>query len=196
MPAGADHCAAVCCAKSKVVSCVNGPGGGRIVATSYQGLPFDLIQEWGFGRPSIDDWGKVDGERIVHAVADSAKTSVVGITTRSLFVVDVEKGKPEVIGEVPGKGRVALGSKGGIFGKDTGDSLWRYDSAARKLARQAVEAARGRLGQARRSPGPETPATACSTPPTATATCSRWMKSAGSARRWGGRCWRRSARWR
>ena len=139
MPPGADHCAAVCCAKSKVVSCVNGPGGGRVVAASYQGLPYDLIQEWGFGRPSIDDWGKVNGEPIVHALADSTKTNVVGTTTRSLFAVDVEKGKREVIGEVPGKGRIALGSKAGIFGKDTGDSLWRYDSAARKLARQAVK---------------------------------------------------------
>ncbi|HOX57243.1 MAG TPA: hypothetical protein P5205_11410 [Candidatus Paceibacterota bacterium] len=139
MPAGADHCAAVCCARSKVVSCVNGPDGGRIVATSYQGLPFDLIQEWGFGRPSIDDWGKMNGERIVHAVADSARTSVVGITTHSLFAADAEKGKTAVIGEVPGKGRVALGSKGGIFGKDTGNFLWRYDSGVRKLERQAVK---------------------------------------------------------
>lgn len=53
LPVGADHCAAVCCAKSKVVSCVNGPGGGRIVATSQQGLPYDLIQEWGFTGPPL-----------------------------------------------------------------------------------------------------------------------------------------------
>ena len=139
MPGGADHCAAVCCAKSKVVSCVNGPGGGRIVATSYQGLPFDLIQEWGFGRPSIDDWGKIKGERIVHAVADNAKTSVIGVTTGSLFIVDTERGKTEVIGDVSGNGRIAVGSKGGIFGKDTGDSLWRYDSATRQLTRQAMK---------------------------------------------------------
>src|SRR5512136_1944504 len=105
MPAGANHCAAVCCAKSKVVSCVNGPGGGRIVATSYQGLPYDLIQEWGFGRPAIDDLGTVNGERIVHAVADSAKTTVVGTTERSLFALDAETGKIEVIGEVAGEGR-------------------------------------------------------------------------------------------
>jgi hypothetical protein len=139
MPAGADHCAAVCCAKSKVVSCVNGPGGGRIIANSYQGLPFDLIQEWGFGRPSLDNWGKINGEHIVHAVADGAKTSVVGITTRSLFAVEVERGKPEVIGEVPGTGRIARGSKGGIFGKDAGDALWHYEPAARKLTRHAVK---------------------------------------------------------
>ena len=102
-PARADHCAAVCCTKSKVVSCVNGPGGGRIVATPYQRLPYDLIQEWGFSRPAIDDWGKVDGEPIVHAVANGTKATVVGTTTHSLFVVDIETHKPEVIGEVPGK---------------------------------------------------------------------------------------------
>ena len=139
LPVGADHCAAVCCAKSKVVSCVNGPGGGRIVATSQQGLPYDLIQEWGFSRPSIDDWGTVDGERIVHAVADSARMSVVGTTRRSLFAVDVQRGKPEVIGEVAGAGRIALGSKGSVFGKDVGDSLWRYEPVARNLTRQALK---------------------------------------------------------
>jgi hypothetical protein len=139
MPAGATHCAAVCCTKAKVVSCVNGPAGGRIVATGHQGLPFDLIQEWGFGRPAIDDWGKVDGERIVHAVADETKTRVVGTTARSLFVVDAERGKPEVLGQVPGRGRVALGSKGSVFGQDTDDTLWRYEPATRKLTRQAVK---------------------------------------------------------
>jgi hypothetical protein len=139
MPAGADHCAAVCCLKSKVVSCVNGPGGGRVVANSLQGLPYDLIQEWGFSRPSIDEWGKVDGERIVHAVADGARATVIGTTTRSLFVVDAEKAKPEVIGVVPGKGRIALGSKGSVLGKDAADTLWRYEPAERKLTRQAVK---------------------------------------------------------
>jgi hypothetical protein len=139
LPAGAEQCAAVCCAKSKVVSCVNGPKGGRVVANSYQGLPFDLIQEWGFSRPSLDDWGQPDGERIVHAVADSTKATVIGITTRSLFAVDAETGKTELLGEVPGHGRIALGSKGGIFGKDTEDSLWTYQPARRKLTRHAVK---------------------------------------------------------
>jgi hypothetical protein len=139
MPKEANYCAAVCCTKSKVVSCVNGPRGGRIVATSHQGLPYDLIQEWGFGRPSIDDWGKVDGEPIVHAVADSTKTKVVGTTTRSLFIVDAEKGKTEVIDGVRGHGRIALASKGGIYGKDTDDSLWRYEHEAAKLTLHAVK---------------------------------------------------------
>ena len=50
---GANHCAAICCGKSRFVACVNGPGGGRVVAGGFEGLPFDLIQEWGFGALSL-----------------------------------------------------------------------------------------------------------------------------------------------
>lgn len=137
--AGADHCAAVCCTKSKVVSCVNGPEGGRVIATSFQGLPFDLIQEWGFGRPSLDEWGKIAGEKIIHAVADSAKTSVVGITERHLFTVNAESGEVVLGDEIPGRGRIAVGSKGGVFGQDGVSHLWRYDVEAKQLSRRAVE---------------------------------------------------------
>ena len=137
--AGADHCAAVCCTKSKVVNCVNGPDGGRVIATSFQGLPFDLIQEWGFGRPSLDEWGKVGGRRILHAVADSSITSVIGITPERLFVVDAERGKIEVADEIVGRGRIALGSKGGVFGQDGAKHLWRFEVASGKVSRRAVE---------------------------------------------------------
>lgn len=140
--ASTDHCAAVCCTKSKVVSCVNGPEGGRVIATSFQGLPFDLIQEWGFGRPSLDDWGKVGG-RILHAVADTAKASVVGITSERLFVVDTEHGKIETVDEIAGRGRIALGSKGGVFGQDGAKHLWRYDVATKTVTRRAVELPEG-----------------------------------------------------
>jgi hypothetical protein len=145
---GANHCAAVCCTKSKVLSCVNGPSGGRVLATDFQGLPFDLIQEWGFGRPALEDWGKVNGEPIVHAVADKTKASVVGITTGSLFTVDAEHGKVAVAGEVPGRGRLALGSQGGIFGQDGPVHLWRYEVSARKFTRRAVALPEGAWEQA------------------------------------------------
>ena len=42
------------------------------------GLPFDLIQEWGFWRPPFQDLGKVNGEPIVHAVADGSKKVAIG----------------------------------------------------------------------------------------------------------------------
>ena len=70
---GANHCAAICCGKSRFVACVNGPGGGRVVAGGFEGLPFDLIQEWGFGRSPFKDLGKVSDEPMIHAVTDAQK---------------------------------------------------------------------------------------------------------------------------
>lgn len=135
---GADHCAAVCGGKTKFFACVNGPGGGRVMSGAFEPMPFDLIQEWGFSRPPIDEVGKVNGERIVHAVADPSRGLMVGVTTGHLFTVDLDGGKIQVVGEVPGDGRLAVGTKGGIFGQDGRGHLWRYDTSSGKVQRQAV----------------------------------------------------------
>ncbi len=142
---GADHCAAICCGKAKFVACVNGPSGGRIITRGFQGLPFDLIQEWGFSRQPFQDLGEVvEGERIVHAVTDLSKRYVVGTTEGHLFVVDIEGAKVDVVGRVRGPGRLALGSKGGIFGPDGGGYLWRYDVAVPgKIEHRAVRLPEG-----------------------------------------------------
>jgi hypothetical protein len=126
----ATSCPAVCCGKSKFLACVNGPrGGGRVLMSPLQPLPYDLIQEWGFRRPAFDDLGEcVAGEPIVHAVADASRDRVVGVTTRHLFSVDLETAKIQVIAEISGSGRLALGSQGGIIGPDGAGHLWRFDS--------------------------------------------------------------------
>jgi hypothetical protein len=134
----ANQCTAICCGKSRFLACVNGPGGGRVVAGGFEGLPFDLIQEWGFGRGALQELGKVDGAPILHAVVDASKSKLIGMTTRHLFTVDIEKGKIETISELTGTGRIALASKGNIFGLDGSTHLWRYDAAAGKLERKAV----------------------------------------------------------
>ncbi len=144
---GANDCAAICCGKSRFVACVNGPGGGRVVAGGFEGLPFDLIQEWGFGRSAFQELGKVNDEPIVHAVTDSSKKVLVGATTGHLFTVDIDGGSIKVIGEVPGTGRLALGSKGGIFGQDGSAHLWRYDVASGKIERKAVALPEGAWGK-------------------------------------------------
>ncbi len=146
--AGADHCAAVCCGRTRFAACVNGPGGGRVITGGLQGLPFDLIQEWGFSRPALKDLGPVNGERIVHAVASADETSLVGITAGSLFTADIEAGSIAVVDGVPGVGRIARGSKGGVFGLDGPADLWRCDISSRSLARHAVKLPEGRWGEA------------------------------------------------
>jgi hypothetical protein len=147
---GANHCAAICCGKSKFVACVNGPGGGRVVAGGFEGLPYDLIQEWGFGRSPLQELGKVNGEPIVHAVTDASRKWLVGTTSGHLFTLDIESGKISVVAEVRGTGRLALGSKGGIFGQDDGGGhLWRYDVRAARLERDALALPAGSWGKVR-----------------------------------------------
>jgi hypothetical protein len=138
---GATHCPAVCCGKTKLLACVNGPrGGGRILMTKLQPLPFDLIQEWGFERPAVDDLGEcVAGEAIVHAVADTSGDRVVGVTAHHLFTVDMETSKIQVVGEVSGSGRLAVGSEGSILGSDGAGHVWRYDTGTQTLDREACK---------------------------------------------------------
>jgi hypothetical protein len=71
-------------------------------------------------------------------VADQSRGAVTGITAGHFFTLDIESGKVTIVGEVPGRGRVAIGSGGNVFGLDDGGALWRYESAARSLERNAV----------------------------------------------------------
>ena len=135
---GANQCAAVCCGKSKFFACVNGPDGGRVVAGGFEGMPFDLIQEWGFRRSPLQEVGKVSDEPIVHAVSDASSSVLVGTTSEHLFTVDMERGKISTVGELPGSGRIALGSKGSVFGQDGSAHLWRYDVPTSRFQRKAV----------------------------------------------------------
>ena len=149
----ATQCTAVCCGKTKFLACVNGPsGGGRILTSNLEPWPYDLIQEWGFERRPFDDLGEAAaGEPIVHAVADASRDHVVGVTTHHLFTVDFATPRSRLSDEVSGSGRLALGSKGGVFGSDGAGHLWRFDPQTRKLDREAVKLPGGRWRRRRRS---------------------------------------------
>jgi len=137
---GANHCAAICCGKKKLIAAVNGPAGGRLVAQNLLHGHWGLIQEWGFERSPYDDLGSPAGtERIGHAITDAARDKVVGVTEQHLFTVDIESGRIDLVAEVPGAARLARGSQGRIFGPDGDDSLWCYDPADGTLERRAVQ---------------------------------------------------------
>ena len=136
----ATHCPAVCCGKTRFLACMNGPsGGGRIFASRLQPWPYDLIQEWGFRRPQFDDLGDVAGEPIVHAVADASRDHAVGVSEHHLFTVDLSSPKIQVVAEIPGFGRLAVGSEGGIIGPDGAGHLWRFNAQTQKLEPQAFK---------------------------------------------------------
>jgi hypothetical protein len=112
------------------------------VTRELQPLPFDLIQEWHIARTPYRDLGQVvPGERILHAVADAEREQVIGVTEGHLFVLDLQasSGAVAVIGEVPGRARLALGPDNTVFGMDEGATLWAYDVGKRSLHRRAFE---------------------------------------------------------
>ena len=134
---GVTGCRAICCVQGEFVASVNGPGGGKLVAREYQPQPFDLIQEWGFQRRPLKDLGEVfPGEHIVHSVADASRRNVIGLTDNRLFLLDLENLKIEVLEEIKGNGRIAVGSRGGIFGVAEPTHLWRFDVESRKLEKE------------------------------------------------------------
>jgi hypothetical protein len=145
--AGADQCVAIGCGKKKFAACVNSAAGGRVVTGSLEGLPFDLIQEWGFTRPPVSDLGQVNGERIVHAVMAGSRDLMIGITTGHLFTADIDSGRIQVVAEVPGHGRVAVGSRGNVFGLDAPRHLWRYEVGSGRMERRAIELPAGAWDQ-------------------------------------------------
>lgn len=138
---GANGCAAVCCGEKRVVAFANGAKGGRAVSVPLVRLfGTDYIQEWGVHRPPIEDHGEcVAGEAVIAAVATPSRKQVIGATTHHLFTLDIDAPKPRVVGEVPQGGKVAVGSRGGVFGRDEDGYLWRYDPERQTLERKAVK---------------------------------------------------------
>ena len=135
---GSTSTEAVCCGSSRVIAFVNGPQGGRAVSMPYLELAEDWIQEWGLEEPVLKDLGEcVPGESVVHATSAPLGKTVVGVTPRHLFTVDFESGVITVVGEVPGRGHLALG-RDGVFGQENGARLWRFDLASGRIRRAAV----------------------------------------------------------
>jgi hypothetical protein len=140
---GSTSTEAICCGASRAIAFVNGSQGGRAVAVPYMHLAEDWIQEWGLGEPVLKELGEcVSGEPVVHAVAVLSGKTVVGVTTRHLFTVDVESGLITVVGDAPGRGRLAIGAAG-VYGQDDGARLWRFDAGSGKIHRAAVHLPEG-----------------------------------------------------
>jgi hypothetical protein len=135
---GSTNTEAICCGSFRVIAFVNGRQGGRAVAMPHLHLAEDWIQEWGLEEPVLKDLGEcVPGEPVVHAISVPPGKTIVGVTTRHLFTVDVESGLITVVGEAPGHGHLALG-RNGIFGQDDASRLWRFDVASGRVQRAAV----------------------------------------------------------
>jgi hypothetical protein len=146
----ATNSVAVCCGKSRTLAFVNGARGGRAVAIPKIDLAQDWIQEWGLSPPVLQDLGEcVANEPVVHAICDPSRSTVIGVTTGHLLTVDVESGKATVVGEIPGRGHLALVNSG-VFGQDQGARLWHFDLASGKIRRAAIDLPEGEWSAALR----------------------------------------------
>ncbi len=135
----ADHCAAICCGRRSFIASVNGPEGGRLIRARLQGLPFDLLQEWGYSRPAYEEMGyPVEGERILHALPDPTRSIVIGTTENHVWIASLDQKAIEPIGEVKANGKIAMNSEGIAYGLDAGETLWKFDAKTKKLTKRAV----------------------------------------------------------
>jgi hypothetical protein len=135
---GCTSTATICCGAGRAIAFVNGPQGGRAVSLPYIRLAEDWIQEWGLRPPVLQELGEcVPGEPVVHAIAVPSRNTIVGVTTKHLFTMDVETGLIKVVGEAPGRGHLAMG-RDGVFGQDDGTQLWRFDVSSGRIHRAAV----------------------------------------------------------
>ncbi len=140
----ASHCASILCGEKNFAAFVNDTSGGRIVSRRFQGLPFDLIQEWGFSRQPYKELGfVVEGEKIHDALADISKKYVVGTTDKHLFTFDFGSNKIEILHEISGKGQIATGSSGHFYGLDEGNSLWHFVYENKQLERKSIRLPEG-----------------------------------------------------
>ncbi|RPJ59806.1 MAG: hypothetical protein EHM23_12770 [Acidobacteria bacterium] len=144
----ATECVAVCCGKTHFAAFVNGPGGGRAIQAPLVRMDSDLIQEWGFQRPTLKDLGQcAAGEPVVHAVADPQSNLIVGTTTKHVFRLSLTTGRIQIVGEAPAGGKLARASARGIVGRDSERTLWHFDVRTSTFRRGALQLPEGEWKQ-------------------------------------------------
>ena len=128
-PANASEGVAVGCTDKQVIAAFNGPRGGYLVRRKVHGLPFDLIQEWGFSRSPLDDLGGIaDGECIIDGIMLDNDTFIVS-GEQHLAAVNVSSGAVTIICELSQPTRLARTANDCIVGV-AGNTLWRYTVAS------------------------------------------------------------------
>jgi hypothetical protein len=125
---GASESIAVCCGERHVIAAANGPEGGLLFRRRLESQPPDLLQEWFFERKPLEALGLVaSGEPIVHAIADSTRRFMIGITGKQLFSVEFKDPLIKSIASVSGATRLALDAQNCVIGVDGNHQVWSYD---------------------------------------------------------------------
>ena len=194
---GANHCAAVCCGKSQVRGLRERSRRRARGRRRFRGLAFR--PDPGMGLRALAFPGAGQGERRANRPRRGRRVQEACWSASPRAPVHRgyrRRASIKIVGEVPGSGRIAVGSKGGIFGQDGSAHLWRYDVSQREARAQ------GGCASAK-APGARSPLTWAKDRHsgllyTADADGNALLpgrRTRASARPWAGRFWRPSARW-
>jgi hypothetical protein len=122
---------------------VAGEGEGAVYVHDPMGLPYDLIQEWGFAQtPARKAAVPLPGEGIACAVMvrgpdDSERICGLGEKTGTLFIYDVASGQAEALRPVDERGlfskTIVVGPDGMVYGTGLAGRLWRLDPGGKRL---------------------------------------------------------------
>jgi hypothetical protein len=128
----------------KLVAALKGPEGIRLVSTAYQGLPFDLIQEWGFSRSAIKTLAELpNSEGSLAAEACQEGKAVIIQAGGKLHRLDVENESLTGIGVVPLSLCLLMADGDSVYGLDEDKTLWRYHPSSNTLERKVVRLPEG-----------------------------------------------------
>jgi hypothetical protein len=140
----AHHSVRVCCATDKVLLCVNEQQGGQVFSSPYQGLPFDLIQEWGFARSPLTLVASLPEQEILcDAVLNPAGTVLILQGERALYRLDLSSGKLTMISPISAKSRLGRTPQGLILGWNGDQALWQYHPETTQISQQALRLPEG-----------------------------------------------------
>jgi len=138
---GTASCPGICCTRQKVVAAVHSGDAACLIRFPLQGLPFDLLQEWGFNRPEMETVPlSPDAGSIVWDVASdpTQRDAVIVATDTGLWRVADNESEAEAVAVVPVSGRLLnLGTV--LLGRDSDESLWICDVQTGNVARRAVQ---------------------------------------------------------
>ncbi|MHB9032667.1 MAG: hypothetical protein ACYC6L_06430 [Anaerolineae bacterium] len=119
---------AVGCNEEQVIAAFNGPAGGCLVHRKVQGLPFDLLQEWGFGKPALEVLPEVaGGERIIDGVMLDKDTFMVA-TDKHLAAINMATFTSSIVATLPQATRLARTTDGQVLGV-AGQRMWSYSAS-------------------------------------------------------------------
>lgn len=136
----AQTCIGVHCCREAVVAVIQGNAGSRVVSVPFQPLPFDLIQEWGFTRPAVNEvYSFPEGENVIHSICESDREHLLCFTDRGVVRIQIPSGTRENIDSPQGLSSPGGFQSGEILAIGQDRNLWTYQPRSSRFEKSASQ---------------------------------------------------------